>query len=274
MEQLKRLINGKTFYIKKERVIGCWIWYRFGSLVIDSKTKQTMTMVTKSEMMMRKDEQMRMWANVPEKEDGVSMVELMESMKELMMSKNEQMTMLLNAPEDMEQAVLMTELTASMNHLMMRNYEQIMMHVTEPQQMEYINQIMMSLEDLQDYAGNRLAEAERLAAEERCNAALKREQVHKVLYTIENGIVGKYTELVVKTELSEENKSGLMTDYVLGFCRLDMSDELRYVRWAVDVDANEGKLSWENWNTLGYLHIETMLHNVLKAVWEARAALF
>lgn len=79
---------------------------------------------------------------------------------------------------------------------------------------------------------------------------------------------------MVNEELSEEHKSYLMTNYVLGFCCLDMSDQLRYVRWAVDVDANEGKLLHENYNTFGYLHIETLLLNVLKAVEEARVALW
>ena len=94
-----------------------------------------------------------------------------------------------------------------------------------------------------------------------------------MLCAIESGIVGKYTELVVNAKPSEENKSVLMTNYVLGFCRFDMSEELRYVRWAVDVDANEDKVSLENWNTFGHLAIETMMVNVLKAVGEARAEL-
>lgn len=149
------------------------------------------------------------------------------------------------------------------------------MNFTDPEQMKYIHEVMkMSEEEMVKFEAEQVAKRQEEERVMRYKAALKREQVHKVLYAIENGIVGKYNEIMVNEELSEEHKSYLMTNYVLGFCCLDMSDQLRYVRWAVDVDANEGKLLHENYNTFGYLHIETLLLNVLKAVEEARVALW
>jgi hypothetical protein len=149
------------------------------------------------------------------------------------------------------------------------------MNFTDPEQMKYIHEVMkMSEEEMVKFEAEQVAKRQEEERVMRYKAALKREQVHKVLYAIENGIVGKYDEIMVNEELSEEHKSYLMTNYVLGFCCLDMSDQLRYVRWAVDVDANEGKLLHENYNTFGYLHIETLLLNVLKAVEEARVALW
>ena len=69
--------------------------------------------------------------------------------------------------------------------------------------------------------------------------------------------------------------AAILEDYVLGMCHdvWGVGKVMNYVRWAVDVDMNETKVSYENYNTFGYLHIETLMLNVLKAVGEARAAL-
>ena len=97
-----------------------------------------------------------------------------------------------------------------------------------------------------------------------------------MLCALEHGVVVMHDELAVKEGLSEENKSGVMIDYVLDGCDtflMRMCESTRYVRWAVDEEANEDKLLHENWNTFGYLHIKTLKLNVLKAIEEARAEL-
>lgn len=66
------------------------------------------------------------------------------------------------------------------------------MNFTDPEQMKYIHEVMkMSEEEMVKFEAEQVAKRQEEERVMRYKAALKREQVHKVLYAIENGIVGK-----------------------------------------------------------------------------------
>ena len=162
------------------------------------------------------------------------------------------------------------------------NMEQIMVeqinkiHVTddEPAHLEYIQNLLSDahLNEVKMFR-QAMMPADVEVEEER---TMPLNMIMYELGVLERGIVMKHDKLAVKEELTEEQKSGLMIDYVLGYCDctwMKRVEAVRYVRWAVDEEANEDQLLHENWNTFGYLHIETLKLNVLKAIEEARAEL-